>query len=372
MPSPPPESTSSQSSSSMIATAHPVQTQHTGSFTTTTRFNQPQQHVLYTERAIHQHNQHALISPAFTRTCIPCRRKKRSGNGRIPCQRCGALALECTYPLPAGHSAAGSQSAVPRRLSSGSACETCRRRKTKCDGNIPCHFCLTNGLVCVNNSERWRQKETAARAEGTSASAGYHKSILSIPVTNNPEKSNKAGSSEKHTSVSISREPENLKRRHEVMMEGVSDIRSSEGTSQSPIPSKLSFPSSVAPEGTSGSTVSRPRYTPKSPPTKLTMHADPHVTPRPTLTQEQSANRCVDATISEAHSVHQQYSHPPPSERHWHFPSTAFRTWGTEPRRLQSSRYHLKNSDAEQSRILPTITGKDNSRAGQTSAQTMN
>lgn len=35
-----------------------------------------------------------------------------------------------------------------RRLSSGSACETCRRRKTKCDGGQPCAFCSSNGIQC--------------------------------------------------------------------------------------------------------------------------------------------------------------------------------------------------------------------------------
>ncbi|KAG2232674.1 hypothetical protein INT48_006853 [Thamnidium elegans] len=36
----------------------------------------------------------------------------------------------------------------PRRLSSGSACETCRKRKTKCDGGQPCAFCSSNGIEC--------------------------------------------------------------------------------------------------------------------------------------------------------------------------------------------------------------------------------
>ncbi|KAI8067797.1 hypothetical protein BC940DRAFT_333366 [Gongronella butleri] len=48
----------------------------------------------------------------------------------------------------------GTMQHVPRRLSSGSACETCRRRKTKCDGGQPCVFCATNGVDCVHRPSR--------------------------------------------------------------------------------------------------------------------------------------------------------------------------------------------------------------------------
>ncbi|KAI9299722.1 hypothetical protein BJ944DRAFT_171969 [Cunninghamella echinulata] len=43
---------------------------------------------------------------------------------------------------------------VPRRLSSGSACETCRRRKTKCDGGQPCAFCSSNNIECIHRPSR--------------------------------------------------------------------------------------------------------------------------------------------------------------------------------------------------------------------------
>jgi hypothetical protein len=48
-----------------------------------------------------------------------------------------------------------------RRLSSGSACETCRRRKTKCDGCSPCSFCASSGIECINNSERRKRSVIA-------------------------------------------------------------------------------------------------------------------------------------------------------------------------------------------------------------------
>ena len=45
---------------------------------------------------------------------------------------------------------------VPRRLSSGSACETCRRRKTKCDGGQPCAYCATNRIQCIHRPTKKR------------------------------------------------------------------------------------------------------------------------------------------------------------------------------------------------------------------------
>ncbi|KAI9316195.1 hypothetical protein BX666DRAFT_1948420 [Dichotomocladium elegans] len=49
----------------------------------------------------------------------------------------------------------------PRRLSSGSACEVCRRRKTKCDGGHPCGFCSANRIECVHRATR-RKKSSLA------------------------------------------------------------------------------------------------------------------------------------------------------------------------------------------------------------------
>ncbi|ORY99140.1 hypothetical protein BCR43DRAFT_513274 [Syncephalastrum racemosum] len=49
---------------------------------------------------------------------------------------------------------------TPQRLSSGSACETCRRRKTKCDGGNPCAFCASNRIECMHRATR--RKRSAA------------------------------------------------------------------------------------------------------------------------------------------------------------------------------------------------------------------
>lgn len=54
-----------------------------------------------------------------------------------------------------------SSSVPPRRLSSGSACEICRRRKTKCDGGNPCAFCSANRIECVHRATR-RKKSSLA------------------------------------------------------------------------------------------------------------------------------------------------------------------------------------------------------------------
>ncbi|GAA5806736.1 hypothetical protein MFLAVUS_000084 [Mucor flavus] len=47
----------------------------------------------------------------------------------------------------------------PRRLSSGSACETCRKRKTKCDGGQPCAFCSSNGIECLHRLNKLKKKK---------------------------------------------------------------------------------------------------------------------------------------------------------------------------------------------------------------------
>ncbi|KAI9344766.1 hypothetical protein BD770DRAFT_447111 [Pilaira anomala] len=38
------------------------------------------------------------------------------------------------------------------RLSSGSACEACRKRKTKCDGGEPCTYCASTGIQCSHRA----------------------------------------------------------------------------------------------------------------------------------------------------------------------------------------------------------------------------
>ncbi|RUS13869.1 hypothetical protein BC937DRAFT_94653 [Endogone sp. FLAS-F59071] len=104
----------------------------------------------------HSHSTHVDRCSSI-RACEPCKRKKRVCNGQRPCHNCDPAGTECNYILIAEHPRTLFANSSNRRLSSGSACETCRRRKTKCDGGQPCNFCHQNGIECVNNSERRRR-----------------------------------------------------------------------------------------------------------------------------------------------------------------------------------------------------------------------
>ncbi|KAG2180830.1 hypothetical protein INT43_008409 [Umbelopsis isabellina] len=87
-------------------------------------------------------------------SCDLCKRKKLTCNGERPCANCFNR-NECRYTAERYRpTLLASSNPQSRRLSSGSACETCRRRKTKCDGQQPCNYCSTNGIECLNNSER--------------------------------------------------------------------------------------------------------------------------------------------------------------------------------------------------------------------------
>ncbi|CDS10540.1 hypothetical protein LRAMOSA11026 [Lichtheimia ramosa] len=81
----------------------------------------------------------------------------------------------------------------PRRLSSGSACEICRRRKTKCDGGNPCAFCSANRIECVHRATRRK------------------KSSLAISQTNNdlykPSSSKKSSTAAASTSYQLTPSP---------------------------------------------------------------------------------------------------------------------------------------------------------------------
>lgn len=45
-----------------------------------------------------------------------------------------------------------------KRLSSGSACERCRIRKTKCDGGQPCGFCSSHNKPCIHRQLKKTRK----------------------------------------------------------------------------------------------------------------------------------------------------------------------------------------------------------------------
>ncbi|KAL1924733.1 uncharacterized protein VTP21DRAFT_4387 [Calcarisporiella thermophila] len=97
---------------------------------------------------------HPSLHQKISRVCDACKMKKRHCNGQLPCSHCSPK--ECSYAAapPGNFLAAEATRGERRRLYSGSACETCRRRKTKCDGNQPCGFCAMNDYECINNSTR--------------------------------------------------------------------------------------------------------------------------------------------------------------------------------------------------------------------------
>ncbi|KAG2220810.1 hypothetical protein INT45_004471 [Circinella minor] len=67
--------------------------------------------------------------------------------------------------------------AVPRRLSSGSACETCRRRKTKCDGGQPCAYCATNRIPCIHRASKKRSAHHLNSNKQTALMMGWTTAI---------------------------------------------------------------------------------------------------------------------------------------------------------------------------------------------------
>ncbi|CAO3596297.1 unnamed protein product [Absidia cylindrospora] len=99
----------------------------------------------------------------------------------------------------------GTMQHVPRRLSSGSACETCRRRKTKCDGGQPCAFCASNRIECIHRpSRRKRSSPKYSSPKPVSDARYYHQSSTS------PSSSSSLPSSPPSSSSSVSPTPSHL------------------------------------------------------------------------------------------------------------------------------------------------------------------
>ncbi|KAI9279559.1 hypothetical protein BY458DRAFT_502165 [Sporodiniella umbellata] len=102
---------------------------------------------------------------SLIRECEPCKRRKRSCNGQKPCVGCMEGGLECVYSVVSEHPRGVFGTNAARRLSSGSACETCRRRKTKCDGGNPCGFCASSGVDCINGSIERKKRANVTGGE---------------------------------------------------------------------------------------------------------------------------------------------------------------------------------------------------------------
>ncbi|KAI8343248.1 hypothetical protein BC941DRAFT_508694 [Chlamydoabsidia padenii] len=119
----------------------------------------------------HSQTRHSIVDRCSTiRACEPCRRRKRLCNGQKPCLLCKTESIECVYSVISDHPRGVFTTNTARRLSSGSACETCRRRKTKCDGSNPCAFCAANNLKCVNNAERRKRASISVTTSPPSSS----------------------------------------------------------------------------------------------------------------------------------------------------------------------------------------------------------
>lgn len=66
----------------------------------------------------------------------------------------------------------------PRRLGSGSACERCRSRKTKCDGGRPCAFCASHGVPCIHRPSNRKRKPSPRYRDNNSAKEQQQQYIL--------------------------------------------------------------------------------------------------------------------------------------------------------------------------------------------------
>ncbi|KAI8404793.1 hypothetical protein FOFC_14265 [Fusarium oxysporum] len=80
--------------------------------------------------------------------------------GFLPCTADGEIndgAFGLTRPIYPGQD----PNSVESRPRVAKACETCRRRKRKCDGNSPCSSCLKNNIECVYVLERPKSGETS-------------------------------------------------------------------------------------------------------------------------------------------------------------------------------------------------------------------
>lgn len=97
----------------------------------------------------------------------------------------------------------GTMQQVSRRLSSGSACETCRRRKTKCDGGQPCAFCASNRIECIHRPSRRKRSSPKYSSSSKSVSDAryYHQSSTS-PSSSSSSSSSSLPSSPPSSSVS--------------------------------------------------------------------------------------------------------------------------------------------------------------------------
>ncbi|KAH8797737.1 hypothetical protein F5884DRAFT_814652 [Xylogone sp. PMI_703] len=107
-------------------------------------------------------------------SCVVCRQRKVKCDGRPgTCARCEKLGLECRwqhdYPdissranIISSHNSRDITQAGLKRMRQAVACETCRRRKLKCNGGKPtCSSCIKRKLECVYRPRYRRQSSSS-------------------------------------------------------------------------------------------------------------------------------------------------------------------------------------------------------------------
>lgn len=146
------------------------------------------------------------------RGCEPCKRRKRICNGQKPCTHCTDASQDCVYSVVSDHPRSVFTTSTARRLSSGSACETCRRRKTKCDGCSPCNFCASSGIECINNSERRKRSVIASTMSSLSTS-----SLPTLPNTSTTTTTTTTATTSENDNEAIDRIEDRLRRIEKLM-----------------------------------------------------------------------------------------------------------------------------------------------------------
>ncbi|KAF1829850.1 hypothetical protein BDW02DRAFT_127436 [Decorospora gaudefroyi] len=115
--------------------------------------------------------------------CITCRlRKVKCTGGSAPCENCRRLKLNCTFPRPGdgevrnmplvSPTEAVTEAGTARRRTTA-ACQRCRARKTKCDGQRPqCCRCQQQGADCayLEDGPRRGYNRRTMSLQGTSQS----------------------------------------------------------------------------------------------------------------------------------------------------------------------------------------------------------
>ncbi|KAI9267835.1 hypothetical protein BY458DRAFT_511516 [Sporodiniella umbellata] len=98
-------------------------------------------------------------------TCEQCKKRGRLCDTQRPCTHCIQAEQDCAYSVLHDGSRSIFSTQTAKRLGSGSACETCRKRKTKCDGGSPCGFCASNGIECLRRPTKKQPVDTIERIE---------------------------------------------------------------------------------------------------------------------------------------------------------------------------------------------------------------